>query len=95
MWHVQYMDDTCKHSFALDTDGFPGMRCDKSREYALSLSLCSVTFRDPCRASFPDHTTTNAVGSAGNVHSSRAETWLEQHFCVPDFFKQRLPCSNM
>ena len=76
------MDDMCKHSFALDTDGYPGMRCDKSREYVLSLSLCSVTFRDPCR-----HTTTNAFGvsrSAGIVCSSRVETWLEQHFRVTD-----------
>ena len=87
-----------QHFFCLDTDGYPEMRCDKSREYALSLSLCSVTFRDPWRASFPDHATANAFGvsrSTGNVHSSRAETWLEQHFCVTDFLQQRLPCSNM
>ena len=89
------MDDMCKHSFALDTDGYPEMRCDKSREYALSLS--SVTFRDPWRASFPDHNTTNTFGlsrAAGNVYSSRVETWLEQHFSVTDFLWQRLPCSN-
>ena len=32
-------DNTNKHCFALDTDGYPGMRCDKSREYALSQSV--------------------------------------------------------
>ena len=77
------MDDICKHSFALDTDGYPRMRCDMSRENALSLSQCSVTFRDPWRASFPDHTTTNALGasrSTDNVYSSRVETWLENTF---------------
>ena len=39
------MDDVCKRSFALDTDGFPGKRRDKSRGYALRLSPCSVTLR--------------------------------------------------
>ena len=81
------MDDMCKHSFALDTDGYPGMRCDKSREYALSLSLCSVTFRDPCRAAFhtiPQPTRLVSHVLQAIVCSSRVETLLEQHFRVTD-----------
>ena len=77
------MDDVCKHSFALDTDGYPGMRCDKSREYALSLSLCSVTFRDPRRAAF--HTIpqpTRLVSHVLQTTCARPEWKLgwKQHF---------------
>ena len=36
------MDDICKHSFALDTDGYPRMRCDMSREKR-SVSVSAVS----------------------------------------------------
>ena len=37
--------ECAQHFFCLDTDGYPNMSYDKSREYALNLSLCRVTFR--------------------------------------------------
>ena len=99
---LQHMDDTCKHSFALDADLIQTaiQECAVTNLLSTrSVSACPVSrsvIHDLLRSHIiPQPTRFGVSRFARNVCSSKVETCLEQHFRVTDFVYQRLPCPNM